>query len=426
MIIRTVWTNLTIQALTFVTSVLVARLLGPTGRGELALVLLYPQLVANIALLGVDRAVAVIGGRGSLDHPFAVLVKLALLLSVPAIVAGYVVLRWLIVDTHLAALATIYLAYVPPVYFYTLVVFLFNGIGHFARFNRLRLIFYFVNLGLLLAILAASPTEPLDWVVFANLAAVFGGSTAAVWLLQGLEPPARHAEEAHTGSVRAVLGLASIFVLPVALAHLSRSAFQIVIANRLGVEPLGLFVVYLSYGRLLSPIGSAIGSHLFRLGIAGEGRDVASIFRRSLVVYTVCGLPLWLVADRLIPLVFGKEFVVDSAALALIFVSCLFALTGDTMAEFLSGRRRVGADSGGWVIYLVTLGVLGWELAPSLGLVGMALGMVAADSMRCSYLVNRVANEAGQAFGDFWRLNRQDLLDLYRAGMGILPYFRAR
>lgn len=426
MIVRTVWTNLTIQGITFVTSVLVARLLGPSGRGELALVLLYPQLVANIALLGVDRAVAVMGGRGSFDRPFALLVRLTLLLSAPAVVTGYVVLRWLIVDPHLATLATIYLAYVPAWYFYTLVVFLFNGSGHFEGFNRVRLVFYCVNLVLVFVILLASLTEPLDWVLFANLASVFGASTAAAWLLRGLKLPGREAEVAPDGSVRGVLGLASIFVLPVSLAHLSKSAFQIVLVNQLGVELLGLFVVFLSYGRLLWPVGNAIGAHLFRLGIAGEDRDVATIFRQSLLVYAICSLPLWLVADRLIPLIFGKEFAVDTAALGLIFVSCLFALTGNAMAEFLRGRRKVRADSWGWAIYLVVLGILGWELAPSLGVVGVALAMAVADSMRCGYLVHRVGHEAEQAFSEFWRLNRRDLLGLYRAGRGILLRFRAR
>src|SRR5258708_16565435 len=83
MIVRTVWTNLAIQAMTFATSVLTARILGPVGRGELALVLLYPQLVAGIALMVVDRAVSVLRCRGSFPRPVPTIINLPIPPSLP-------------------------------------------------------------------------------------------------------------------------------------------------------------------------------------------------------------------------------------------------------------------------------------------------------------------------------------------------------
>lgn len=423
MIVKTVSANFAIMAITFATSVLTARILGPVGRGELALVLLYPQLVAGITLMGVDRAVAVLSGRGELARPVASIVKLVLLLTIPAMAAGYIALHWRLTDPHLAGLSTLYLAYVPAVYFFMLVVFLFNGTGDFARFNLVRLGFYVANLILLISIWAAAPSASLDWVVMANLAAVYGGLALTIWLLRGFQRSGGVGIVAasHTSDVGRTLRLALVFAIPAALAQFSISAYQIVLEHHMGAGPLGLFVVYYSYSRLFSPVGSAIGSHLFHLGIAGGNRDIALTFRRSLIVYFGCSLPLWLIAAWLIPLLFGRGFLVNSWVVGLLFVSGPFALSSATLAEFLNGRQKVGANTGGLVIYLAALGVLGWWLVPQFGLVGMALAMLVADILRCVYIVIQAGRDTAQHIGEFLRVTWADLDALAVAGkMAVL------
>ncbi len=420
MIVRTVWTNLAIQAMTFATSVLTARILGPVGRGELALVLLYPQLVAGIALMGVDRAVAVLSGRGRFARPVTAIIKLAMLLSIPAMGAGYAVLTWRVADPHLSGLATIYLAYVPAVYFFTLAVYLFNGTGDFVRFNVVRLGFYVLNLIVLISIWLVAPFAALDWVVVANLVSVYGGLALAGWLLRGFGQSVGAQIATTKKDVRDALGLALVFALPVALANFSGSAYQIILEHQMGVRPLGLFVVYYSYSRIISPVGGAIGSHLFQLGITGESQNIARAFRLSLLVSFGGSLPFWLLAGWLVPLIFGPEFVVDSWVVALLFVSCPIALSSAALAEFLNGRQKVGANTVGLVIYLAALGVIGWWLVASLGLMGMALAITVGEIVRCWYLVGQVRRETMLPIDEFWRVKRVDLADLLRAGKRVL------
>ena len=194
MIIRTLSANLAIQLTTFATSVLSARILGPVGRGELALVLLYPQLVAGVGLLGVDRAVAILSGNRELSRPASAIGKLVLLLSFPVMATGYAVVHWRVSDIHLAGLATLYLAYVPAMFFFLLAVSLFNGVGDFQRFNLARLSYYLINLVLVLVIWWAAPIlmDLLDWVVFANLVSVYGVLALALGMLHNLQPTGRN------------------------------------------------------------------------------------------------------------------------------------------------------------------------------------------------------------------------------------------
>lgn len=425
MIVKTVSANFIIQAITFATSVLTARILGPVGRGELALVLLYPMLVANLIFMGVDRAVAILGGRGDLARPVNTIMKLVLLFSIPAMMVGYLTVHWRVTDIHLSKLSTLYLIYVPAMYFFMLVVFLFNGAGDFLRFNLARIWFYVYNFALILVVWATAPASLLDSVVLANLVSVYGAMATAVWFLRRHKLPVVHAVEVDQNEVRAVIGVAAFFAPAVMLANFSGAAYQILLEHFMGVGPLGLFVVYFSYSRLLSPVGSAIGSHLFHLGIAGEKMDIARICRQSLLVYLVCAIPLWLIAGWLIPMVFGRDFAGNIGAICLLFVSCLFALTADSLTEFLKGRQKVAADIIGRMIYLIFLGILGWGLLPSIGLIGLSLALAVSDLLRCGYLVSRVSREMGLATGEFWRITRVDLTTVVHAGGKVLQRFSA-
>ena len=187
MIAKIARTNFAIQLFTFATAVMIARVLGPTGRGELALVLLYPQLIANIALFGVDRAIPIMAGRNELANPIKMIVKLVILLSLPAIAGAWVLIDWQISDTRLIDLSRLYLLYIPAMQFFVIVVAMFNGVGDFGRFNRARLVFYLLN-AIFVAVIWVSvpmPLPTLELIIFVHLAAVFGVLLYCVWLLRG-------------------------------------------------------------------------------------------------------------------------------------------------------------------------------------------------------------------------------------------------
>jgi O-antigen/teichoic acid export membrane protein len=423
MIVKTLWSNLAIQAATFVTSVLIARILGPTGRGELALVLLYPQLVAGVAFLGVDRAVAVLGGRGALFNPAVTVAKLALLFAIPAMAAGYAIVLLRVGDAHLAKLSILYLLHIPAMYFFLLVVSLFNGTGNFIRFNLTRLSFYAANFIIVFVIWVAASSMQLhlDWIVFANLVSVFAALAFATWMLRGFKlPEGGETASAGQGDLRSVLGLALVFTLPVMLTHISNFAYQVALENLMGVTALGFFVVYFSYTRLLSSIGNAVGSHVFHFGISGSSHDIARVFRLSLIVYTTCALPLWIVAGWLIPLIFGPDFVVDDGTVGLLFVSSVFCLLADSLAQYLNGQRKVNTDIVSRIIYLATLGILAGLLVPLLGLIGMAVALAVGDLLRCLYIVGRISYETKRRVSDFWKVRRVDVTTLIHVGKNVI------
>lgn len=410
---NTLVTNLLIQGITFGTSVLTARILGPVGRGELAAVLLYPQLVASMWLLGVDRAVAVRAGRGDMPHPTIAIVIITLLLSLPAIIVAYCVIHMQINDLRLASLSTQYIAYIPAVYFFMLSAMLFNGIGEFKRFNRVRLGFYISNLLALVFIWALHPQYALQWVLAANLVSVYIVFLLAIFLLRGMPVSAR--DHSRHLDIRSILIMALPFALPAAMGHFAAVAYQVVLEQRTSAAAFGSFLIMYSYSRLLSPVGNAVGSHIFRLGISGAHCELASVFRRGWIVYLCCALPLGIVAQWLIPAVFGQDFPVDILSIAALLMACVFALSADSMAEFLKGRAMVRTDTIALALSLSVTFCGGWLLVPRVGIVGMALAMVIAEFIRCSLLAMRAAAVSNTKVICFCQPSSDDISELLHA-----------
>lgn len=415
MIAKIARTNFAIQLFTFATAVMIARVLGPTGRGELALVLLYPQLIANIALFGVDRAIPIMAGRNELANPIKMIVKLVILLSLPAIAGAWVLIDWQISDTRLIDLSRLYLLYIPAMQFFVIVVAMFNGVGDFGRFNRARLVFYLLN-AIFVAVIWVSvpmPLPTLELIIFVHLAAVFGVLLYCVWLLRGFKLRVQPTSYAPVG-VGAVFSLSIMFAFPLALAQFNNLAYQILVEHWMGVQALGIFIIFITYTRLVSPIGSAVSSQLFRLGIVGSHEDIARISRLSLIVYAAAIIPLFLLAPLFIPLIFGSDFVFDTAVVSVLFLSTLFCLLADSLAEYLNGQRKVLEDIIGRLFYVIVLILLSVVLVPKYGLFAMAISMAGADLVRWIWLAGRSAGFTNQRFTMFFRVGRNDFIELFR------------
>jgi O-antigen/teichoic acid export membrane protein len=414
MIVKTIQSNLMIQLFTFASSVMIARVLGPTGRGELAIVLLYPQLIANIALFGVDRAIPIMAGRNELANPINMIVKLVILLALPAIAGAWILIEWQISDTRLIHLSRLYLLYIPALQFFVIVVAMFNGVGDFDRFNRARIVFYLLNAIFVAAIWVSFPlpVQTLELIIFVHLAAGFGAFLYCVWLLRGFKLRAQPTSYAPVG-IGAVLSLAVMFAFPLALAQFNNLAYQILVEHWMGVQALGIFIIFITYTRLLSPIGSAVSSKLFRLGIVGSHEDIARISRLSLIIYVTGIIPLIVLGPLIMPLIFGRDFVFDTAVVSVLFLSTLFCMLADSLAEYLNGQRKVLEDIIGRLSYVIALILLSVFLVPKYGLFAMAISMAGADLVRWMWLAGRSAGLTNQRFTMFFCFGRNDFIELF-------------
>ena len=132
--------------LNLATGVLAARLLGPDGRGELAVILLWPQLVASIGVALVTDAVVHASADRSAAYPriFASAMACGVLLTVPLIALGLFIepFAYRLYRPEVAELGRLYLLYIPLTMLATFSAAIFQGSLNFIAWNALTV---FVN-----------------------------------------------------------------------------------------------------------------------------------------------------------------------------------------------------------------------------------------------------------------------------------------
>jgi len=175
--------NVGILALTVVTGTLNARLLGPTGRGELAAIQTIPAALGMFALLGIPSAVGYFVARRRREARILTLtgVGICLAASIPVMIVGYFLMPWLLHSQPPAVIwnARLYLVFVGLQAMVMLPYMALQGLGKFGVWNVLRLAPNFATVG------------AIAWAWGAN-AATSGGFSRRFLVLYALLVPLTH------------------------------------------------------------------------------------------------------------------------------------------------------------------------------------------------------------------------------------------
>src|SRR6266566_3541119 len=139
----TLVTNVVIQSCTIIQGILVARLLGPVGRGQFAAAILWPSLFAAMGGMGVGVALARRAGRAT-DLARVIRTGLVLTLLTGTVVAALcaVAIPWLLPgsDTIVRNAAYVFVPYIIFNQVSLAMIAIDQGAGWFAQMNWTRLI----------------------------------------------------------------------------------------------------------------------------------------------------------------------------------------------------------------------------------------------------------------------------------------------
>jgi antigen flippase len=182
----TLITNVVIQACTVVQGILVARLLGPVGRGQFAAAILWPGLFAAMGGMGVSVALARRAGRA---HDLARVIRTGLLLTlltgtVTAVLCAAAI-PWLLPgnDTVVRNAAYVFVPFIIFNQVSLVMIAIDQGAGWFAQMNWTRLIVNPVYL-LFVVVFWFTGVRNVGWFVIglliANAAVAFARVTLAV------------------------------------------------------------------------------------------------------------------------------------------------------------------------------------------------------------------------------------------------------
>jgi O-antigen/teichoic acid export membrane protein len=385
-IIQTVLANIGVLVLNITSGIITARVLGPSDRGALAAILMWPQFLAYGLSLGIPVAslywlkrrpddARQIVGTGML---------LSALLGTVAAAVGFAIIpfslrtyphyvielaqRWVVV-TPLALVAVTIIAQV-------------QAAGAFTISNLFR---FLAPLCVMVVIVFATTLGHLT-IGMAALAYLLATTPATICIGAWAWNHYRPTFSRRIATSRLLIGYGVRAWGADLLATIASQVDRILVVGLLNPESMGLYVVAQSASGLLSVLPSAVSPITLP---QSSGLDTAGIMeltgravRATLYVMIIASIPLFVLGGLLLQIVYGQKFSGASAVLPFLLIEAI----ADGLTSVLA-QAFLASGFPGTVTLLEAVGVstsipLLYFLIPRFGLRGAGLAMMTATLCR--------------------------------------------
>ena len=414
-IITTLISRVAVLALALATSIVLARILGPEGRGLFALVLLLPELVRTFGLLGFDHANVVYAGLE--PENCRALVWQSVLLGVGvgsgAAVAtvcyvafgapGFTELKSAPLKLYFISLSVVPAALVVEYWFAIL-----RGTNRRALLNVVEVITKFTGLIILLAF--------IGWFQFGVLGAVaadfvlnMGTLLFLIVLLarSGLfrKPTLDHSLLKRTGRFAFPAYCATL------MSYLNYRVDQIIIAIMLPPEKLGFYVIAVALAERLWILTGAVSNALLPHLTNTKERDAAlsASIAKHVLLWTSAGCVLvFYFGDWVITFLYTSSFAEAVAPLRWLLPGIVIATVGKIVLGELLARKKIFLMV--WITMVTAVvNVIGnIFLIPTMGISGAALASSISYTILSLMMTTYYLRETAVPLREFM-LRRDDL-----------------
>jgi len=392
-------TSVFMQACTVLQGILLARLLGPTGRGELAAVILWPNIFAGIGSFGSNIALSRIVARGedTVAVTRAAIVMGLATASVTTLVC-YLMLPVLLPADQRSVLpiANLYLLYILVNHVGQNLLAIDQGTGNFRRFNVARMLLYPVNLLLIVLAAALGFADVLPFAVallVANTIAVVYRLYLAlrhITLIGTLYSPIQVMVESLRFGVARIVETLYLYADKALLLWL------------LDVRELGLYTAALAASGVINSLAKSSGLVVFTIAAQSESRAgfqrVAETFRAMVLMWASLGTGLLLAMPYLLPLVFGRAYAGAVVAAMLLIPGSALAGLSLVLEQSMRGQGRPFAGVEARIAGLVVMTSVAYFGSSYWGISGVCFGVIAAQAMGLTVMILHVRHHYGAAF----------------------------
>jgi O-antigen/teichoic acid export membrane protein len=382
--------NISSMAMAGVANILMARLLGPQGRGELAAIVVWASLASALGDLGLSQSCGYYSARRPRDAGAVIGSAVALSLAAAAIVLT--ILHGLggrIFGEEVSGPAGIYLLFAVPIYMVsTCLSNTMLGLGRLGRFNLVKMVQsagYVAGIAAAWAMGSSRVSGVLRGILFFQAAAALAafGCAATVVPLATWSIRAAVVRDLLSYGLRTYTG--SLFWL--ANGRLD----QALLVWLAPMRELGIYAVAVSYAGLLFGVASAVATVTFSRAARAESEEDRNLeFRRSLRLFAILTVPLALLMTGLahwaITGVYGAPFAAASLPAEILLLGSLLLGANFLLSSCMRAGGRpatpVLAEAGGLIVTLVALPAA----IPHWGIAGAAWVSVASYAVTCSLL----------------------------------------
>ena len=401
----------------FLQGVILARLLGPDGRGDYAAIILWPTALANIGLFGTNYVIGRISAKEvELGDLLRGGVVLAGITSVITALLGYLLLPYLIPPDkhHILQLARFFLIYIPVYQIAANLAAIDQGSGNFSRGNFIRAIQSPVLISFLILIILLK-LHNLLWFVSAMFLS-FSFVTMGRLVLLVKEHSIKGGLYPLTRIVRDSFSFGLVGLAAQAYQYIDR----ILLLWLLQPQSMGFYVVGLSIGAVLRSITGSMAHVSFTITAQAEVSEgfnrVSSIFRKAAIAMFFCGGVLAVLIPFLLPLVYGSKFkgaVLPSILLIFGSIFAGFCLLLDTC---MRGQGKPFAGLIGRVVAIIIMVIIGYPFR-IFGATGIAISFVLGQ---IGYLITMFF----QLVGHYKNAKLSDFLPRLSDAVDILNVFK--
>lgn len=383
---QTTLTQFLILGTNLATGVLTARALAPSGRGELAAIILVPSLLGFLSTLGIPSALIYHMKRHPADQQGLVGAALLINMFTGAIFVGigYVALP-LVLHQYSADVINVarwFLLTIPMALLYTTCASVFEASNNFWYSNSSRVLSPLLTFALLVGLLLDRRLDAVSAAVAYSIPSL----PIAVKVI--LDVVKRHHPQLPAVPViyRRLLGYGLRFYGVDVLRVVGQQVDQILVVAFLSPAKMGLYVVALSVASVLGILQASISRVLLPRIAARPLAEVVERVGRATRVS--CSLTLLLtvlivaLGPELLHLFYGSRFESGTGLLRLLAVEALVSATALGLMQTFAAVGKPGLIAmfqGAGVALTVPLLIL---LIPRLGLVGAGLALLTSSTIR--------------------------------------------
>jgi O-antigen/teichoic acid export membrane protein len=384
--IQSVGVKIFILVFNTATGILSARALQPSGRGELAAIILWNVLFANAFTLGIPSALTYqLKKRHELRSEF---VGAALLLSgltslLAMVIAAIGLPHWIPQYSATAIFYSRLFLFNVPLFAASLVGrAALESEGDFTTSNLSLLLNPLLTLTALCSFLLAHHLTPVN----ASWAYMFGSVFPALFVLHKLlarfKPIVRSFR--HASKLLMSYGIRSYGID--LCGTMSFYVDQVLVVHLLQSDTMGTYVVALSLSRMLNAFHSAIIMVLFP-NMISQSRDVVHFrtgraVRMTTFVTATAGALIALIGPRLVTSLYGKSYSSATGIVRVLILEVILSGTAQVLSQAFMALGRPGTITIFQVSSLVLTIPLLIVLVPRYGIHGAALAILLSTTIR--------------------------------------------
>lgn len=408
-----------------VTNILIARYLGPEGKGLTTIFTVVPSVVAVLAGIGLDKSTAYEIGKQNfpLDKILSALfvgsagaVLLGLVIS-----GGYFLLSWspsyTWVNVELTMAVTAFVIIQQSLHGVLL------GQRQIRSYSVTRWLPQAVQAGVILAFVVLAAVAVTD-VITGMLA---GFALGVAYSLAALARSIRWRFDFDMRCLRALLTYGAVASIADFLIFLNYKIQIFVLQAVSTVEQVGLFSLGQNFGELLWQLPSAMGAVILARSVTASdagafSEKLGGLLRLSLIVCAVIGIGIGGAIWIGIPYIFGEAFNPSTGVYLVLLPGVVAIIAFKILSVDLVGQGKARLTAMIMAPSIIANVLLGMLLIPAWGAIGAALAASLTYVAISAAVVMIYARETGQTVNALLAPRRSDLTALARR----VPFLKRR